>query len=61
MFTDSEELKKHVEPQPIETKFNFRDVSAITDEELERLKWIMLQQMAIKQHLDEDLENIEFS
>lgn len=59
MFTDSEELKKHVKPQIIGLQYTFRDVSAITDEELNRLKQMMLQQMAIKQQrLDEDLENI---
>lgn len=57
MFTDSEELKKHVKPQIIGLQYTFRDVSVITDEELIRLKRIMLQQMAIKQHhLDEDPE-----
>lgn len=62
MFTDSEELKKHVKPQIIGLQCTFRDVSVITDEELIRLKRIMLQQMAIKQHhLDEDPENIGFS
>lgn len=58
MFTDSEELKKHVKSQIIELQYTFRDVS-YTNEELERLKWMMLQQMAIKQqHLDENLENV---
>lgn len=58
MFTDSEELKKHVKPQIIELQYTFRNVS-YTNEELERLKWMMLQQMAIKQqHLDENLENV---
>lgn len=59
MFTDSEELKKHAKPQLTELLYDFRDVSAITNEELERLKQMMLQQMAIKQqHLYEDLENV---
>ena len=49
MFTDSEELKKHEKPQVTELLYDFRDVVAITDEELERLKLMMLQQMGIKQ------------